>query len=219
MGDELMKDEWLWKDQMRRGEVSMLVGPSCSGKTLIATDLAARVSSGAQMPGSDEAREPETVLMFSDIDPWERVHWPRLEIAGVNRAWFHAYCVKAGSFAEFQRLICEDLRPSLVVIDALFDLKIRLSCKSSLRRMTEILRALAEETGAAILVTDFTPVKNDWVTLNGKPLSFSIRPSNNPKVPKIVWKGESHAGVSITAKDLRVAHSLGAGQTKSSRTY
>src|SRR5258708_24493531 len=49
---------WLWKEHIPSGPVTLLTGADGAGKSLIALDLAARVSSGRHWPGQPETEDP-----------------------------------------------------------------------------------------------------------------------------------------------------------------
>jgi hypothetical protein len=49
---------WLWKDHLPRGKVTLFVGPDGAGKSLIALDLASRITSGRHWPGQKPEEDP-----------------------------------------------------------------------------------------------------------------------------------------------------------------
>src|SRR5262245_58174684 len=84
--------DWLWQDYVPRGALTLLEGDPGLGKSLLALDLAARVSRGWQMPpaaGPYEGAEPRGVLLLSAEDDLKRTIRPRLDAAGadVQRVW------------------------------------------------------------------------------------------------------------------------------------
>lgn len=78
--------EWLWPGFLPRGEIVLLEGDPDVGKTLLALDFAARVSTGRALPDGtkpDQARA-ETVLYLSAEDSPSKTLRPRLEAAGAD---------------------------------------------------------------------------------------------------------------------------------------
>jgi hypothetical protein len=75
--------EWLWRNHLARGKLTMLSGPSELGKTQISIDLAARLSNGGEWPDGDEAPLGSTVILSSE-DGVEDTVVPRLVAAGAN---------------------------------------------------------------------------------------------------------------------------------------
>lgn len=76
---------WLWKGRVPAGKVSLIDGDPELGKSTIAVDIAARISSGRAMPGEDEALlEPSAVVIFSGEDGAADTLAPRLTAAGAD---------------------------------------------------------------------------------------------------------------------------------------
>jgi putative DNA primase/helicase len=81
---------WLWQNRIPAGAITWGVGKPGNAKSLWATDLAARVSSGADFP--DGAKNPngaQKVLMYAGEDDRKRTVVPRLIAAGANLANIH----------------------------------------------------------------------------------------------------------------------------------
>ncbi len=77
--------EWLWAGRLPLGRLSLLAGDPGIGKSLVALDIAARVSSGAPWPDTpDVPREPANVLVFSMEDDMSDTIKPRLLRAGAD---------------------------------------------------------------------------------------------------------------------------------------
>ena len=60
--------EWLWPDQIPIGKVTLLVGDPGSGKSLVALDIAARVSRAAPWPDANaesEDRSPQSIAALA----------------------------------------------------------------------------------------------------------------------------------------------------------
>ena len=76
---------WLWPSRIARGKLTMLVGNPGVGKSLIALDVAARVSTGQPWPeqSSDTPlREPADVLLLTETDDLCDTVCPRLLARG-----------------------------------------------------------------------------------------------------------------------------------------
>ncbi len=77
--------QWLWPDRIARGQLTLVAGDAGVGKSLLAIDLAARVSSGARWPGRpEEEQEPGNVLIITAHDDPAAVGRARLEKAGAD---------------------------------------------------------------------------------------------------------------------------------------
>ncbi len=79
--------QWLWPDRIPLGKLTLLVGEAAIGKSLLALDLAARVSAGLPWPDAPEAANPPggVVLLSTEDDLADTVR-PRLDAAGADHA-------------------------------------------------------------------------------------------------------------------------------------
>jgi len=81
------KQRWLWHSRVPAGAITWGVGKPGNAKSLWATDLAARVSSGADFPdGAKNENGPKKVLMYCGEDDIKRTVIPRLMAAGAYLA-------------------------------------------------------------------------------------------------------------------------------------
>ena len=106
MDVEPMNTEWLWKQRVPYGAITILDGDPNIGKSTISNDLAARVSTGRQMPGGKLVGKRKTrnskgnVLLLSAEDDPHRTIRPRLEAAGADlrriRLFMHVDDVECG---------------------------------------------------------------------------------------------------------------------------
>lgn len=78
--------DWLWFNRIPAGAITYGVGKPGNAKSLWSTDLAARVSSGADFPDCTNEHPPQKVLMYAGEDSLENTVIPRLIRAGANLA-------------------------------------------------------------------------------------------------------------------------------------
>jgi len=83
---EAMPLRWLWKEHIPSGYVTLLTGADGAGKSLIALDLAARVSSGRHWPGQADSEDPPLGEVLIACPPHEAadVVVPRLKALGAD---------------------------------------------------------------------------------------------------------------------------------------
>ena len=75
---------WLWQNRVPRGALTILDGDAGTGKSLLALEIAARVSRGHPLPGETSIGEPGGVVIFSAEDSLGHVIKPRLRAAGAD---------------------------------------------------------------------------------------------------------------------------------------
>lgn len=158
---------WFWPGRVPFGALTDLVGPPGVGKSTIAVDLAARLTTGRQMPGSDAtARKPAAVVLLTSEDNLVSTVKPRLRSArGDSRLVFGNPTVTDPTSGErpyafpadvalFEAFIVEH-GALLVVMDplvAFLDAGINPHVDKDVRRALGPLAAVAERTGAAFLL-------------------------------------------------------------------
>jgi hypothetical protein len=76
--------EWLWRNWLAIGKVSILAGEGGKGKSTILCDLAARTTRGMAWPDSAEASPPGDVIILAAEDDIEDTLAPRLLAAGAD---------------------------------------------------------------------------------------------------------------------------------------
>lgn len=155
----------LWTGFIPFGKHVLLEGDPDVGKSTLTIDLAARVTTGANMPDRTPGCEPGGVLILSAEDDPEDTIGPRLMAAGADlERVHHARFTLAG--IEREPTICEadiaqiekavrDHGIKLVVIDpmtAYLDGSVRVYVDHDVRRALLPLKRLAERTGIALLV-------------------------------------------------------------------
>jgi len=72
--------EWLWPGRLALGKVTLLAGDPGLGKSLISTDMAARISEGKSWPDGSEIKQGEVLIISAEDDPADTIK-PRLEAA------------------------------------------------------------------------------------------------------------------------------------------
>src|SRR5207245_9472409 len=72
---------WLWDKHLPLGKITLLDGDPGMGKSLLALDLAARVSSGLPMPDGTPGQQGGVILIAPEDDAADTLT-PRLEAAG-----------------------------------------------------------------------------------------------------------------------------------------
>jgi hypothetical protein len=74
--------EWLWKDRIPLGMLSLFAGDPKLGKSFLTMAMAASVSRGASLPMDDRPPQPGSVIVMSAEDDAARTIVPRLRSAG-----------------------------------------------------------------------------------------------------------------------------------------
>jgi hypothetical protein len=77
--------QWMWKDRIALGKLTLVVGEPGLGKGLLTVDLAARVSRGSAWPGESAERAPlgTAILLHAEDDASDTVR-ARLSAAGAD---------------------------------------------------------------------------------------------------------------------------------------
>jgi putative DNA primase/helicase len=79
---------WRWKGYVANGKMHLLAGAVTTGKTTIAINLGATISSGGKWPDGTASGEPADVLIWSGEDDAEDTLLPRFVAAGGVRERF-----------------------------------------------------------------------------------------------------------------------------------
>jgi hypothetical protein len=154
---------WLWPGRLAAGKVALLVGDPGLGKSWIALDLAARVSTGRTMPdGCEGADGPGDALLLSAEDGMADTVRPRLDALGADVARIHALTmVRAGqhelavSIADTDalELAIRKTGARLVIVDPVsaFLGAVDSHRDAAVRGLLAPVAALAERTSTAVL--------------------------------------------------------------------
>lgn len=159
---------WRWAGWMPEGKLTLLDGDPGTGKSTLASDLAARVTTGRAMPLEPPFAEPHearAVIMLVAEDGLGDTVVKRIMAAGGNRS---LVAVRAGIWRggsettpptiadiEVLRSDIEKLNAALVIIDPLVEhlgLETYSYNDQEVRRALAPLARLAAETGVAILM-------------------------------------------------------------------
>ncbi|HEX2041540.1 MAG TPA: AAA family ATPase [Acidimicrobiales bacterium] len=156
---------WLWPGRIAAGKITIFEGDPGLGKSLVAEDLAARLTRGASLPGCEDEEPPRRVLIASAEDTVDDVILPRLVAAGVDRRLvaFHRLARDPDTGKVVPLTIPRDLdRLAATVVDndipfvvldplvAFLGEEIRSHVDASVRHAMGPLSVMAEETGAAV---------------------------------------------------------------------
>ena len=82
-----LNDGWVWRDKILAGDLVVIVGEECSGKTRVLTDWIARITAGQAFPGSENPSQvlpPSDVLVFNCIDNFQHAILDQVKLNGGN---------------------------------------------------------------------------------------------------------------------------------------
>ena len=150
--------QWLWDGWLPAGKIVLLEGNPGCGKSTLAIDLVASITTGRPLP-SGEASDPVDALIFSAEDGIEDTIRPRLDAAGADVTRVHLWEPSSPMFqlprtANWlrDRILEHDIR--LVVLDTLFSFLgagINSHHDQHVRRALTPVFQVASETGATVL--------------------------------------------------------------------
>ncbi len=152
---------WLWEPYLARGKLAVLDGEPGVGKSLLAIDLAARLSRGGPLPDGAPAGRPCVTLLLGAEDGSEDTTRPRAEAAGadLDRVVFAIDCGgRPPRFPEDLPALEESVRAhrvDLVVIDpvmAFLPQEVAANTDQCVRRVLAPLAALAARTDCVVLL-------------------------------------------------------------------
>jgi len=162
---ETTRVRWLWPRRIPFGKITIIEGDPDHGKSVLTTDLIARVTAGRNLPDGTPTEQAGAILIAAEDGEGDTIR-PRLEAAGGD-----ASRVKLlGTFPDgedgerlfalpddvplLERAI-KEIGAALVVIDPLsaFPAKgINLNHDTEARRALSPLKGVAERTGAAVVL-------------------------------------------------------------------
>ena len=158
---------FLWHPYILRGAITILQGEPGVGKSSLATDVGARVTTGATAPLSDAAMPTGDVLFISAEDSASSVMAHALKVAGANLDRAHlmtnVLSVREGvprpldlaRHIEAIEEFCRERRVILIVVDPVFDFlgsDVNVYSDHAMRQVLAPLRAFAQRLDLAVLL-------------------------------------------------------------------
>lgn len=158
--------DWLWPGYIARGKLTILEGQPGEGKSMVAVDLAARVSKGLDWPDGSKGIDGCAILLNAEENGADTIR-PRLDAAGADPS---RVVIVDGFMLDENgkrrpmslpgdlKVLEETIKETsavLVVVDplsAFLDGKINACHDSDIRRALMIFRDLAERCNVAIVI-------------------------------------------------------------------
>jgi putative DNA primase/helicase len=168
----------LWPGFLYRGKITVLAGVPGDGKSLLALDVAARITAGEAWPvGNGKFAIAKVVLLTAEDDPADTIR-PRLDMAGANtellrliEGSYHTDPVTLVRTLDLVSLINDlpnierllvDLGAHLLIVDPLTSFADSDTNKTAdMRRLLDGLAGVAARTGVAILVITHMNKRSD----------------------------------------------------------
>jgi len=148
---------WLWYGRIARGKITLIAGNPGLGKSFLALDLAARVSTGAAFPDGTPGCPGKALLLSAEDDLSDTIR-PRLDAAGADCGNILArrYGDLGNLDAQLPQLETDlkNERPVLLVIDPITAFLGRLDAhrNDEIRSLFARLTELAARYGVAVVV-------------------------------------------------------------------
>jgi len=177
--------QWLWKDRVPLGKLTLFVGVPGSGKSLCAGDVAARLSTGNNWYGAENTFKPSDTLMLVGEDDVDDTTTPRLEAAGADLSKIHflkSVITDEGKGetpeereVQFDRdltQIEEHLKANpnirLIVVDPISNYMgaAKMNAEQEVRSVLIPLKNLAERVGVSIIAVMHLNKKSDTSAIN-----------------------------------------------------
>lgn len=150
--------EWLWPQRIPKGKITILDGDPDNGKSVLTTDLAARVTSGLTLPDGTPTVAAGAVIVSAEDGAADTI-CPRFDAAGGDpkRALLlgdeEPFTIP-GDTTRLERAV-RQVGATLVVIDpimAFLSGDVNSNRDQDLRRALTPLKRMAERTGTAVLL-------------------------------------------------------------------
>jgi hypothetical protein len=150
--------EWLWPRRVPKGKITVLDGDPDNGKSVLTTDLAARVTAGKSLPDGTPAETAGVVIVSAEDGVADTIR-PRFDAAGGDPARARLLgdeepFVIPDDIPRLERAI-EQVGAALVIIDpimAFLSGKVNSNRDQDVRRALTPLKRMAERTGAAVVL-------------------------------------------------------------------
>ena len=168
---EPVRVEWLWPRRIPKGKITVLDGDPDNGKSVLTTDLAARITAGLALPDGTPT-EPAGAVIVSAEDGASDTIRPRFDAAGgdPSRALLlgddEPFAIPA-DIPKLERAV-KHVNAALVVVDpimAFLSGDVNSNRDQDVRRALTPLKRMAERTGAAVVL-----VRHLNKTQGGNPL-------------------------------------------------
>jgi hypothetical protein len=150
--------EWLWPRRIPKGKVSVLDGDPDNGKSVLTTDLAARVTAGLDLPDGTPTEAAGAVIVSAEDGASDTIR-PRFDAAGgdPNRALLLGDDEPFAIPDDIPRLerAVKRVGAALVVVDpimAFLSGNVNSNRDQDVRRALTPLKQMAERTGAAVVL-------------------------------------------------------------------
>jgi hypothetical protein len=199
--------QWLWPGRIAAGRITLIDGDPGEGKSLLALDMAARLTSVREFPDGYRPAEPASVLVLTAEDGLKDTVLPRLAATGADLArvyvWsedgsgppvFPAWC------ARLKEMI-EQSKARLVVLDPFFAfLGVEIASLNDLmiRRALKPMAELAAATGTAFMLIRHLGKGNVGKQAAHRGLG-SIAILGTARTAFLVAKDPTHAGLRVLA--------------------
>ncbi|HKB38211.1 MAG TPA: AAA family ATPase, partial [Gemmataceae bacterium] len=163
---------WLWPARLALGKLALLEGDPGLGKSLLALDLCARLSTGRPFPDSDVPLDAGTVIVLNAEDDEQDTIRPRLQAMGADLdRIFVLHLDEAGPSlrlpgqTDLLEAALERTRARLVVLDPIVAFLESSGCQNSdqaVRRALLPLARLAGKYGCVILLIRHLNKHGGW---------------------------------------------------------
>jgi hypothetical protein len=150
--------EWLWPRRIPRGKITVLDGDPDNGKSVLTTDVAARVTAGLDLPDGTPTEAAGAVIVSAEDGASDTIR-PRFDAAGGDPT---RACLLGNEdpFAipdDIHRLerAVKQVGAALVVVDpimAFFSDDVNSNRDQDVRRALTPLKQMAQRTGAAVVL-------------------------------------------------------------------
>jgi len=150
--------EWLWPRRIPKGKITVLDGDPDNGKSVLTTDLAARVTAGLDLPDGTPTEAAGTVIVSAEDGASDTIR-PRFDAAGGDptRACLlgdeEPFAIP-DDIPRLERAV-RQVGAALVVIDpimAFLSGDVNSNRDQDVRRALTPLKQMAERTGAAVVL-------------------------------------------------------------------
>ena len=233
---EAREVEWLWKNRITIGSLTLLTGPQGMTKSFLTVDLAARVSLGSPHPDASGVCPQGRVIFFTMEDAPNEAIKPRLEACGANHAEVfyangmvekpedetdHARMIRLNTeLAELERAITQLGNVKLVIFDPLSEYlgKGDRNSDADVRGVLTPLSDMARRLGIAIVAVHHINKRSKEVsavqTVGGAGAWTQV-----PRTVLHVVNDPDDENITFTRRRLMVCTKSNYGGTNEGQTY